>query len=178
MYLKIKHICLISIFSALICIGAFIKIPLPYIPFTLQVLFVNLAALMLGAKLGAFSVLIYIILGLLGLPVFANGGGFNYILNPTFGYIIGFLFGCFLAGFIAEKDKNLSYKLMLIASFVNLTVIYFFGLLYYFFINKFVLKINFAFSAILLHGFVLTLPGDVISCIVSCVLTKKLKKIL
>ena len=60
-----------SLFVALIVVGAFIKIPVPVVPFTLQLLFTMMAGLLLGGKLGAVSVGVYILMGLLGLPIFA-----------------------------------------------------------------------------------------------------------
>ena len=74
-----------GLFTTLIILGAFIKIPVPVIPFTLQFLFVSLAGLLLGAKYGGLSVFIYAALGLAGLPVFTAGGGITYVVFPTFG---------------------------------------------------------------------------------------------
>ena len=95
---KTKNMILCAMFVALIAVGAFIKIPVPAVPFTLQYLFTMLAGLLLGAKLGFISVCIYIALGLAGLPVFASGGGISYIFQPSFGYIIGFAVGTFVTG--------------------------------------------------------------------------------
>ena len=72
---KIKNLILCALFVCLISIGAFIKIPIPVVPFTLQFLFTSLAGILLGGNLGAFSVLIYTLMGLLGFPIFAGGGG-------------------------------------------------------------------------------------------------------
>ena len=77
-----------SLFTALTAVGAFIKIPIPVVPFTLQFLFTILAGLLLGARLGAVSMGAYAFLGLAGLPIFAEGGGFWYVLKPSFGYIL------------------------------------------------------------------------------------------
>lgn len=85
-----KNLILCALFSALIAVGAFIRIPIPVVPFTLQFLFTMLAGLLIGGKLGFTSVTVYIAMGLLGLPVFADGGGLAYLLKPSFGYIIGF----------------------------------------------------------------------------------------
>lgn len=71
---KTKNMILCAMFVALIAAGAFIKIPVPVVPFTLQYLFTMLAGLLLGAKRGFISVCIYIFLGLVGLPIFAQGG--------------------------------------------------------------------------------------------------------
>ena len=87
---KLRNHILCAIFTALIAIGAFIRIPVPVVPFTLQFLFTTLAGVLLGSRLGAISVVLYIALGLLGVPVFAEGGGPGYILKPSFGYLPGF----------------------------------------------------------------------------------------
>ena len=94
--LKTNQLILCGMFSALIAVGAFIKIPVPVVPFTLQVLFTTLAGLLLGGNLGALSALIYMLLGLSGVPVFTEGGGLSYLLKPTFGYIIGFVLGAYV----------------------------------------------------------------------------------
>ena len=70
---KLRNQILCAIFTALIAIGAFIRIPVPVVPFTLQFLFTTLAGVLLGSRLGATSVILYIVLGLLGVPVFAEG---------------------------------------------------------------------------------------------------------
>ena len=76
---KTKNLILCGLFTSLIVVGAFIRIPIPVVPFTLQLLFTMLAGLLLGGKWGAASVCIYIVLGLMGLPVFAEGGGLAYV---------------------------------------------------------------------------------------------------
>ena len=81
---KTRELVFMAFFSALIAIGAFIKIPVPVCPFTLQLLFTTMAGLLLGSRLGSAAVWVYIALGLLGLPVFTNGGGPGYVFQPTF----------------------------------------------------------------------------------------------
>ena len=95
-----------ALFSALIAVGAFIKIPLGVVPLTLQLFFVILAGLLLGARLGFIAVFTYVAIGLLGIPVFTRGGGIGYVLQPTFGYILGFCFAAFVAGLIVEKSAK------------------------------------------------------------------------
>ena len=88
-----RQLTMTALFVALIAVGAFIRVPLPNCPFTLQILFTTLAGIVLGSRLGATSVGIYIVLGLIGVPIFTSGGGPGYILQPTFGYLIGFMVG-------------------------------------------------------------------------------------
>ena len=82
---KTHQLILMAFFTALIAIGAFIRIPVPVVPFTLQFLFTTMAGMLLGNKLGGASVLVYIALGLLGLPIFASGWGDGYY-PVYFGY--------------------------------------------------------------------------------------------
>ena len=120
---KTKTLVYCGLFTALIAVGAFIKIPIPVVPFTLQYLFTMMAGLLLGPKLGAMAVTFYMLLGLIGLPIFAEGGGLWYIFKPSFGYIIGFIVGTFVTGYIAEhmKKKNVgNYLVANFAGFVNL----------------------------------------------------------
>ena len=100
---KTKDLILCALFAALTAVGAFIKIPVPVVPFTLQLLFTMLAGLLLGGRRGAAAVTAYILMGLLGFPVFAEGGGLGYILKPSFGYLIGFAAAAYLTGCIANK---------------------------------------------------------------------------
>ena len=103
---KTKSIIYCGLFTALIAVGAFIKIPIPVVPFTLQYLFTMLAGLLLGSRRGSLSVIAYVILGLAGLPIFSEGGGLWYIFKPSFGYLIGFCAGTFLTGYLAEHMKK------------------------------------------------------------------------
>ena len=73
--MKTKDLVLCAMFVALIAVGAFIKVPVPVVPFTLQFLFTMLAGLLLGPVNGALAVVVYIVLGLVGLPIFTQGGG-------------------------------------------------------------------------------------------------------
>ena len=99
-----KNMALCGVFTALIAIGAFIRIPVPVVPFTLQYLFTMLAGLLLGAKLGAAAVALYVGMGLIGFPIFTQGGGFGYVFNPSFGYLVGFIVGAYATGKIAHTE--------------------------------------------------------------------------
>ena len=169
-----KDLILIGLFAALIAAGAFIKIPVPVVPFTLQFLFTTLAGLLLGGKNGAISVGVYIFLGLLGLPIFAAGGGFAYVLNPTFGYLIGFCAGAYLTGKIAGDNPQPSFKRLLAACFLGLLVVYIFGMVYYYLISDFYLGNPIGLWPLFLYCFVLAVPGDIVLCVLSSILGKRL----
>ena len=88
---SLRELTFAALFVALIVIGTFVRIPVGGDYYTLQFLFTLLAGLVLGEKLGTLSVTAYVLLGLLGVPVFASGGGLAYLFQPTFGYLIGFI---------------------------------------------------------------------------------------
>ncbi|HAX72040.1 MAG TPA: biotin transporter BioY, partial [Firmicutes bacterium] len=163
-----------GLFSALIAVGAFIKIPIPVVPFTLQVLFTMLAALLLGARLGALSVGIYVLIGLLGLPVFTKGGGLSYIFQPTFGYLIGFIVGAFVTGVIAHKKKDPTFKSMLVGSLMGLLIVYLFGTVYYYVMANYYLQQPVAVWTVFVYCFLVFIPGDVFSCFVASKLSLRL----
>lgn len=88
-----------ALLAALVAAGAFIKVPLPPIPFTLQTFFVLLAGLLLGPVGGALCLLLYLAVGVLGLPVFSGGGsGLGHLMGPTGGFLVGFVLAAGLAG--------------------------------------------------------------------------------
>ena len=91
-----RDLILCALFTALSAIGAFIRIPVPLVPFTLQITFTTLAGLLLGSKKGAISVAVYVLMGLIGIPVFTQGGGFSYVLKPSFGFLVAFIIGAFV----------------------------------------------------------------------------------
>ncbi|MBP3506975.1 MAG: biotin transporter BioY [Lachnospiraceae bacterium] len=174
---KTKSLILCSMFTALIVVGAFIKIPVPVVPFTLQFLFTTLAGLLLGSKRGMISVVVYMVLGLIGLPVFSEGGGIWYILKPSFGYIIGFCIGTFVTGLIAERMKEKTIPRYLLANFTGLMIVYVVGMVYYYIICNYVINTPIAFGPLFLYCFLLAVPGDICLCIFAAVLVKRVKPI-
>ncbi|WP_197470725.1 biotin transporter BioY [Anaerosporomusa subterranea] len=167
-----------ALFSALIAVGAFIKVPIPAVPFTLQFLFTTLAGLLLGARLGSLSVAVYIAVGLLGIPVFTQGGGIGYILQPTFGYIIGFYLGTYITGAIAQTSSQPTVKRLLIANFAGLAVVYLVGMIYYYVVANYYIQQPIGIWPLILYCFILALPGDIAICFVSAFLGKRLIPIL
>lgn len=169
-----KNAAYVGLFATLVMVGAFIKIPTPIIPFTLQFLFVCLAGLLLGSKKGFLSVFIYAALGLAGLPIFTGGGGITYVLQPTFGYIVGFIICAYTTGLISEKLK-LTLLNYTIAAVSGLIILHIIGVPYYYFISHNVINNNLSFSQIFLFCFVYTFPFDFILSIISARLALRLK---
>jgi len=105
-----------ALFTGLIIVGTFIKVPLPPVPITLQTLFVILAALLGGFNVGVCSFFVYLILGTIGLPIFTSGGGLGALIGPTGGYLFGMLLSTIIAGIISdlgkEKDNKILYFLI------------------------------------------------------------------
>lgn len=172
--LSVNNMALACVFTALIAAGAFIKIPIPVVPFTLQLLFTTLAGLLLGSNIGALSVGVYVVLGLIGIPIFASGGGISYIFNPTFGYLLGFCLGAFVTGKIAYYKASFTLKRLLIASFAGLFTVYFVGMIYYYFIANFYLNSPIGVWSLILYCFILAVPGDILLCILASILAKRL----
>jgi len=93
-----------SLFAALMAAGAYMAIPIGPVPIVLQNMFVFLSGLLLGSRWGLTSVAVYLLAGIVGLPVFAGGtGGIGRIFGPTGGFLIGYLPVVFLVGRMAER---------------------------------------------------------------------------
>ena len=173
--LNIYNMAYCSIFAVLIAVGAFIKIPIPVCPFTLQFFFTTMAGVILGPKLGAISVFIYTVLGLLGLPIFAEGGGIWYIFKPTFGYMIGFILGSYVTGMMVTKLKDNKLNTF-IASFAGLLSVYAMGMIYYYIIGNYVIDSPIGLWPLFLYCFLLAVPGDIVLCILVALVGSRIKQ--
>lgn len=96
------------LFAALMVVGTYIKIPVGPVPIVLANFFVVLAGALLGSRWGAASVGIFLFLGLIGLPVFSQGGGVAALIGPTGGYLFGYLIAAFVTGLICEHGSSRS----------------------------------------------------------------------
>ncbi len=168
---------LCGVFTTLIAVGAFIKVPVPVVPFTLQFLFTMLAGLLLGGRKGALSVGVYILLGLVGLPVFAEGGGFWYILKPSFGYLLGFMLAAYVTGRMVERKGRLSTGWVIAVNFLGLFIVYAAGMIYYYVICNYVIDTPIALGPLFLYCFVLAVPGDICLCILAAILTVRVRPV-
>ena len=134
-----QDVAVCGLFTALIAVGAFIKIVIPVgadtMNFTLPGLVVLLAGLLLGSKRAFRSVAVYLITGLIGFPIFARGGGPAYLLRPTFGFLLGFALAAWAIGVLCEKlrpAKSITWFFTTLAGFV---LYYGMGILYFYLIT-------------------------------------------
>lgn len=176
--LTIRETALIALFAALTATGAFIKIPIPYVAFSLQTLFVSMSGMLLGAKNGVISMAVYIIIGFLGFPIFTQGGGIGYVLQPSCGYLIGFLFYSGLTGFFTRRLKQISFKNLFLAQLPGLFAMYAVALPYFFFISKYYTDNPISISALLIYCFAALMPGEAVKCTVAAGLGKRLIPVL
>ncbi len=127
----IKSLLVIFFGSVILAISAKIKIPFYPVPMTMQTFVVLLLGISFGYKIGLATVGLYLLEGILGLPVFSNspekGVGLIYFTGPTMGYLIGFLFACYLASFIKSNDDYFTIFIKLILS---VSIIYVLGVLW------------------------------------------------
>lgn len=178
----VKHIntysiVLCALFAGLIAIGAFLRIPVYPVPATFQMTFVLLAGMMLGSRRGAISAFVYMAVGLIGIPIFTMGGGLSYLLQPTFGYIVGFIPGAYVTGRIVEKAARSTYKNYFVASLAGLLVVYFIGIVYFYSLSRYYLNREIGLWYLLSNCLLLTLPGDVVFCSAGALLAKRIKPV-
>lgn len=123
----------IGIFAAIIAVCSWIQLPLT-VPFTLQTMGVCLAAGLLGTKRGTMSVVIYILLGLIGVPVFSGfGSGLGVLLGSTGGYIIGFIFTALIVGIMVKLLGKKAWVYAL-SMFIGIAVCYAFGTVWFMYV--------------------------------------------
>lgn len=126
-----------ALFCTLICIGSFIRVPMPNLmPMTLQTFFVLLTGLLLPLKASTLATVSYMALGLVGLPIFSGGGGLGYILMPNFGFIIGFVISSVIISVVTQKLKNRQLWQYIVISLLGVVAIYIIGILYFALITK------------------------------------------
>ncbi len=155
----------IAMFAALMVVGARISIPFAPVPLTFQTVIAVLSGLLLGAKKGVLAMLVYAFMGLVGLPVFSGGGGFFYVVKPSFGYIIAMT-----GGRICGKGKP-SARRYLVAAVAAMAVDYIIGIAY--FILVWQLTVGTGLGMAIVTYNLLYIPKDIVLCLLSGVLAKK-----
>ncbi len=125
-----RDIVLVLGFAFLTALSSKLKIEIGFVPITAQTLIVILSGALLGSKKGALSQIVFLFGGLVGFPWFSRGGGIGYILSPTFGYIIGFVFAAYLVGWLCERGWDRNLKTAILAMFFGNIILYIPGLIW------------------------------------------------
>ena len=154
---KTLMLVLTALFAALTAIGAFFKIPFALAAISLQFLFTAMAGILLGAGYGALSQGVYVLIGLVGVPIFALGGGFSYVLQPTFGFLLGLIPSAFVIGKLAKRP--LTFRGTALAM---LAVLYAIGVPYMALIANAYLGKGLTFWQVIKNGMLIYLPGDLL----------------
>jgi len=178
----VRDLTLTALFAALTIVGAMLRIPVPPVPFTLQVLVVLLAGMLLGPRLGASSQLVYLVLGLAGLPVFAGGGGWQYVFTPGFGYVLGFVAAAATAGAIAGRPiaghGRSSLPRLALAGLAGLAACYAVALPYFYWILNVVQSVPVAASTVISRGLLVFLPWDLVKVLVAAMVARRVRPLI
>ena len=171
---ELKRYLIIALMTAVICILSPISITIPIspVPISLATLGIYLTIYILGGKDGAISTMIFILLGLVGAPVFTGySGGVGKVLGPTGGYIVAYIFLAIIAGYIIEKNYD-SFFICLLGMGLGTVVLYLVGTLW--------LKVltEMTFNQALLVGVIPFIPGDIVKMIIALIIGKRLRQIL
>lgn len=171
---KTYDIVYIAVFAVIMAICSWISIPAA-VPFTMQTFGVFIAVGVLGGKRGSLSVLVFILLGAIGIPVFANfSGGIGVLAGPTGGYIIGFLFSALLM-WAMEKLPGKKSVMQIVSMIAGLIVCYAFGTVWFVIVYG---RMNgpIGFTAALASCVIPFIIPDIIKIALAYVLSRKLRK--
>lgn len=174
--MKLRNLILTALFAALTAIGAFIRIPFAFSSITLQFFFTAMAGVLLGARWGAASQAVYVLLGLAGLPIFTQGGGFSYVLQPTFGFLVGLIPAAWLIGYMSRKKSGFWW--LCLGCLAGLGVLYLIGMPYMAVILNVYLAKGMSLWALLMAGMLPFLPGDMVKIAVTALLCGRLRPVL
>jgi biotin transport system substrate-specific component len=178
--LHLRSYILASLFASMTAAGAFIRIPLGPVPFTLQDFFVLLSGSLLGPRFGPLSQVIYLVIGLVGLPVFSLGGGPGYIFQPTFGYLLAFPITSHIIGRLLYSgpnplpDKTKSFPRIAVAISAGAIMMFALGVTVLYLNLRYVAGQPIPLSAAIWSGFVVFVPGSILKIVLSSILTQKL----
>ena len=169
---NVRDLSYISLFATLIAVSGYISIPVPIstVPVTAQTLAVMLAGCLLPVGHAAASVLVFLAMGAVGLPVFSGGAaGLGIIIGKTGGYLIGFLAGTVVIAYL--KGKNTGFVRLLAANTAGgIIVVYFFGVIWLNYVTGIGLSKAFIFGALTF------IPGDIVKVAIATVIALRLGK--
>ncbi|MDY3983459.1 MAG: biotin transporter BioY [Veillonellaceae bacterium] len=164
--MTLREMTLCALFIALVTIGAFIRIPVGTDVYTLQFLFTLLAGIVLGGRCAVIAIGVYVIMGLLGIPIFASGSGPAYVLQPTFGYLIGFIVQGYLVGKLTRYWSFTFYHL-LGSCLMGMVLVYLFGISYFYFLSNYIIDAPISFYLVIWYCGVLQVVPDFLICLLA-----------
>ncbi len=175
--LTTKELTLIPMFSIIFAISAWITVPIGPVPFTMQTFAIFLAAFILGGRLSAYSLIIYLFLGAIGLPVFSGfSGGLGVLIGPTGGYLFGYIISCLAIGisFKLWGDKTL---FTIVSSIVGLLLCYTLGTIWFILVYTQTNETISVVAALSLTVFPFVIP-DLVKIALALGISKKIKPFL
>ena len=147
---------MVALFVAFIIVGAFVRIPIGTYVITLQPVFTLLAGFVLGAKLGALAVAVYVLMGLIGIPVFTAGGGPQYVVHPTFGFLFAFIIEALVCGKLSRNLNPPRFLPLFVIGLIGMVIVYLLGLCHFYLTSVYVLGMEssqvIALSTVILGG--------------------------
>ncbi|WP_208559602.1 biotin transporter BioY [Marinilactibacillus kalidii] len=172
-----KDLMQIALLTSMLSVASVFIIPIGPVPITLQVFFFLLIPALVGKIKGALTITLYMILGLIGFPVFAGGsGGFQSLLSPAFGYIIGAIFVSLVVGRLHQKKAS---SIEIIGTmFVGIMVLYLIGMTYQFVIMNQVLGTAISWQSIMLTNLTAFLPIDMVKAFTAGIVYQRLEAVL
>lgn len=168
--MRTKSITKISILTTIFAIVSSMAIPFGFVPISLSTLFLCVFSTVLKPKEILVLVVLYLFIGLIGIPVFAGfQAGFGVIIGPTGGYLIGYLFAGFVMSLINQKTKT---KIVWLFSFlIGTLILYFFGTIHFMLIMKLTFKES---IVITVYQFII---GDILELIIAFIISLVLSKV-
>ncbi|MBS4883012.1 biotin transporter BioY [Peptoniphilus gorbachii] len=177
MKIKTRDITKIALLVALIAVGAFISIPIGPVPFTLQNFFVFMTGLLLTPFYAGLTVFIYVLLGLIGIPIFAGfTGGYQSFLKPSFGFLIAFIIGAAFISKFAHGEKNFG-KIMVVLVLAEV-IFYAIGLPYMYVILNYVMGNSMDVAKVFSIGMIPFIIPDMAKAVVAAIIAPRILKAL
>ena len=165
-----RQLTLVGVIAAVTCILGPLSLPIGIVPISLTNLVIYFAVYVLGRKRGTLSYIVYLFIGLIGLPVFSGfSGGFTKLFGPTGGYLIGFIFMAFISGIFIDKFSSKIYMCFL-GMILGTIATYIFGTAWLAY------QAHITFNAALAVGVLPFIPGDIVKIIIASFIGPQIKK--